>query len=206
MKISLENLGKRYNSEWIFRKLNYEFEKNTNYVILGANGSGKSTLLQLIAGNQIQSEGKINYSNGSSIETENFFSYISFAAPYLELIEEFTLREIIAFHFKFKKMRTGFTHEKIIETCYLQDSADKQLKNYSSGMKQRVRLALAILSDTPVLLLDEPCSNLDPNGVEWYNNLIADNKTDRMIIVCSNKQKEEYAFCTKEINVEDFKK
>ena len=206
MKIVLENIGKRYNSEWIFRKLNYEFENDNNYVILGANGSGKSTLLQLIAGNQIQSEGKINYSSGAPIETESFFTHISYAAPYLELIEEFTLRETIQFHFKFKKMRNGFTEDKIIQTCYLEASSDKQLKNYSSGMKQRVRLALAILSDTAVLLLDEPCSNLDHKGVEWYNKLISENKTDRLIIVCSNKQKEEYAFCTKEINVEEFKK
>ena len=205
MKIILQNIGKRYNSDWIFRKVDREFSLGNNYVITGANGSGKSTLLQLIAGNQIPSEGKITYFNGKEIEAEQFFSQLSFASPYLELIEEFTLRELLHFHFKFKKMRAGFTEEKIIERAYLSASADKQLKNFSSGMKQRVRLVLAVLSDTPLLLLDEPCSNLDHKGVEWYNDLIAENKNDRLIIVCSNKQKEEYAFCDTEICVEDLK-
>lgn len=203
--IQLKNTGKRYNSNWIFRNMNMELSTGNNYVILGANGSGKSTLMQVIAGNQLCSEGSIVYFSGKEIEAELFFREISIAAPYLELVEEFTLRESIRFHSKFKKMRNGMDEEKIIGCCYLGDSSEKQLKYFSSGMKQRVRLALAILSDTPVLLLDEPCSNLDPKGIEWYRQLVSENKKDRLIIVCSNRQKDEYDFCNVEINVEDHK-
>jgi ABC-type multidrug transport system ATPase subunit len=185
--------------------MNMELSSGNNYVILGANGSGKSTLMQVIAGNQLCSEGSIVYSSGKEIGPELFFREISVAAPYLELIEEFTLRESIRFHSRFKKMRNGMDEEKIIECCYLGDSSEKQLKYFSSGMKQRVRLALAILSDTPVLLLDEPCSNLDPRGIEWYRQLVSENKKDRLVIVCSNRLKDEYDFCNMEINVEAHK-
>jgi ABC-type multidrug transport system ATPase subunit len=177
-----------------------------SFVILGANGSGKSTLLQIIAGNLVPSEGTISYRNGTGIPGDAFYAHISMAAPYLELIEEFTLNEMLRFHAKFKTMKNGMGPDAIIERCYLGDAANKKIKDYSSGMKQRVKLALAILSDTPVLLLDEPCSNLDAKGVDWYKKLIEEFNKDRLIIVCSNEQKDEYGFCKKEIRVENYKK
>lgn len=206
MSISLANIGKRYNREWIFRNVNYEFSDGNAYVIIGSNGSGKSTLLQLIAGNLLASEGTISYSeNEKIILEEKIFSQISFASPYLELLEEYTLSEMIDFHFKFKKYFSGWDLEKVIESTQLAYAKDKILKNYSSGMKQRVKLALAILSDTPFLLLDEPASNLDKNAIEWYQNLIKNHTKNRIVIVCSNEQKHEYNFCNQELKIEDYK-
>ena len=205
MKITLENIGKRFNSQWIFRKMNMELSEGKGYAILGANGSGKSTLLQVIAGNQLPSEGKINYFNGKTIDPDEFYSYISIAAPYLELIEEFSLAEQIRFHSHFKKFRNALTAAEIPDLCSLSDSRKKQIRDFSSGMKQRLKLALAILSDTTVLLLDEPCSNLDAEGVNWYNKMIEENRSGRIVIVCSNQQKNEYGFCDQEIKVEDHK-
>jgi len=184
MQIKLNNIGKRYNYEWIFRKVNYEFTSDNNYVILGGNGSGKSTLLQVITGNLMQSEGELNYTiSDSKIENENIFKHLSFAAPYLELFEEFTLAEL----------------------TQLENAKDKQLKQYSSGMKQRVRLVLAILSDTSLLLLDEPTSNLDKKAIDWYQNLINNYSKNRLIFVCSNQQEYEYPFCNKQLFIEEFK-
>ncbi|MEO6884061.1 MAG: ATP-binding cassette domain-containing protein [Bacteroidia bacterium] len=206
MSISLANIGKRYNREWIFRNVNYEFSDGNAYVIIGSNGSGKSTLLQLIAGNLLASEGTISYSeNEKIILEEKIFSQISFASPYLELLEKYTLSEMIDFHFKFKKYFSGWDLEKVIESTQLAYAKDKILKNYSSGMKQRVKLALAILSDTPFLLLDEPASNLDKNAIEWYQNLIKNHTKNRIVIVCSNEQKHEYNFCNQELKIEDYK-
>lgn len=212
MKITLQNIGKRFNREWIFKNINYEFESNKAYVILGANGSGKSTLLQVIAGNLTSSEGNIIYKNqqlttGNQqlIKPENIFQYLSFAAPYLELFEEYSLKESIEFHSKFKNFISGLSTKEIIGLTGLEKSQDKQLKYFSSGMKQRVRLALAILSDAPLLLLDEPCSNLDREGVEWYQKLINDHSKNRLVIICSNQQKQEYEFCSEELKLEKYK-
>jgi ABC-type multidrug transport system ATPase subunit len=206
MQIQLNNIGKRYNYEWIFRKVNYHFTPGNNYVLLGANGSGKSTLLQVIAGNLIPSEGEVEFNSGDmKIETEETYKQLSYAAPYLELFEEFTLAESIEFQGQFKPYRNALNTKEIIGITGLEKSKDKQLKYYSSGMKQRVRLALAILADTPLLLLDEPGSNLDRNAIDWYQNLVKEHSQNRLIIVASNQQEYEYPFCNKELRVEDYK-
>lgn len=206
MNITLSNIGKRYNYEWIFRKIDYQFSSDSNYVLLGSNGSGKSTLLQVIAGNLIPSEGLIKYNAGQAeIDQEEIYHHLSFAAPYLELFEEFTLAESIEFQKQFKPFCSGLETDEIIEITGLRKSKDKQLKFYSSGMKQRVRLALAVLADTPLLLLDEPTSNLDKNAIDWYQKLVDEHSKSRLIIVASNQQEYEYAFCNKELRIEDFK-
>lgn len=206
MKIKLNNIAKRYNYEWIFRNVTIEFDSSNNYVIIGANGSGKSTLLKLIAGNIIPSEGTIDYNlNNKKVEDENIFKHLSYASPYLELFEEFTLTEAINFQAQFKPFINGLTTDNIIELIHLHKQKDKQLKDYSSGMKQRVKLALAILADTPLLLLDEPTSNLDKKSIEWYQSMIEKFSAKRLIIVCSNEQTQEYEFCNKQLNIEDYK-
>jgi ABC-type multidrug transport system ATPase subunit len=205
-QISLQNVGKRYNHEWIFRGISYTFKQNEHTVIRGANGSGKSTLLQVILGSTIASEGELSYSaNGKEVNVEEGLGLFSLATPYLELVEEFTLIEMLEFHQKMKSFKVGLTIDSIIETLYLTDSKNKAIKYYSSGMKQRVKLGLALLSDTPFVLLDEPTSNLDAAAIEWYKNLVESNKEGRIIIVCSNDQKDEFSFCSEELNVNDYK-
>ncbi|MFA5243761.1 MAG: ATP-binding cassette domain-containing protein [Pedobacter sp.] len=205
MKISLDKIGRRFNREWIFRNISCEFESNHSYAILGANGTGKSTLLQIISGSLSSSEGDIRYFHpDNEISQESIFTYLSLAAPYLELIEEFTLSELIDFHFKFKNYRKGLDKSGLIEFLGLKSSEFKAIKNFSSGMKQRVKLALAFGSDTEIILLDEPTSNLDKQGFEWYLDLVSEFSSDRLLIVCSN-QEHEYQFCTSRLNVTDFK-
>lgn len=206
MQIQLKNIGKRYNYEWIFRNVNYDFLFGNHYAILGANGSGKSTLLQVLAGSMIPSEGEINYHiNNIAIESENIFSKVSYAAPYIELFEGFTLKESIDFQKQFKPFINQLSTDEIIDMIGLHNAKDKMIKYFSSGMKQRTKLALAILANTPFLLLDEPTSNLDKNAIEWYQSLIQKHSTNRIIIVCSNQIEQEYLFCNKIIQIEDYK-
>jgi ABC-type multidrug transport system ATPase subunit len=120
MQIVFKNIGKSYNEDWIFRKLNYQFSNNTAYAILGSNGSGKSTLLKLIAGNLLPSEGSISYHNTTGqVAPENIFNAVTIAAPYLELIEEFSLSEMLAFHIKFKAFRDGLDQKEVLELMQL---------------------------------------------------------------------------------------
>jgi len=228
MKINLNNIGKRYHLDWIFRNINFEFRTGEPCVIIGPNGSGKSTLLQIVSGLVIPNEGTIVYSmEDNIIPVEQVFRHFSIATPYIDLIEDFTLAEIIEFHFKFKKyigaglqiqhndkqilnndkqIQHSEIIEQVIEIIDLKKSKNKHLKYYSSGMKQRVKLALAILSDTPLLLLDEPTSNLDKKGMEWYRGLIDKYAMNRLVIVCSNNQSVEFDFCKQKIDIADFKK
>lgn len=205
MQIILENLGRRFNREWIFRDINHVFSKGQKYAILGPNGSGKSTLLSVLLGNLTPSEGKLIYKDQKEVLPENIFSSISLAAPYLDLIEEFTLQETIDFHFKFKNYQKGFDAAAVLDLLALSKAEDKPLKYFSSGMKQRTKLALAFCTDTPILVLDEPTSNLDTQGTNWYLNLVEKFTKDRLVLVGSN-QNYEYEFCEHELNISDYKK
>ncbi|WP_207429323.1 ABC transporter ATP-binding protein [Pedobacter sp. SYSU D00535] len=205
MKILLENIGRRFNREWIFKNLNYTFETGESYAILGRNGSGKSTLLQIIAGSLTPSEGRITYLQDSKkLDPDYVFPNLSIAAPYLDLVEEFTLTELINFHFKFKRFYAHFDTPAVIKLLGLGSSRHKPLKYFSSGMKQRTKLALAFCSDTSVLLLDEPTANLDSQGIAWYRSCIETFSERRLVIICSN-QEHEYDFCQAQLNILDYK-
>jgi ABC-type multidrug transport system ATPase subunit len=206
MKIKLSNAGKRFNREWIFKNADLEFKSTTSYAITGANGSGKSTLLQSIGGMLQLSEGSIQYYSDRDhlIAPEAAFSHISFCSPYFDVIEEMTLTEFLGFHQQFKSFISGFTSKNIIEAVGLGKAAGKQIRYYSSGMKQRVKLAQAIFTQTDVVLLDEPCSNLDTNGIELYHSLIKTYCSSRLVIVCSNDPVE-YNFCKEVISIHSFK-
>nr|WP_144914914.1 ABC transporter ATP-binding protein [Mucilaginibacter frigoritolerans] len=206
MTITLENIGRRFNREWIFRGVNHTFTSGKIYAILGPNGSGKSTLLQVLNGSLGPSVGKIAYSfNGKPVDAENVYQHLSLAAPYLELIEEFTLNEMIDFHFKFKAYKPGIDKDMIIDLLALPGSKNKMIRYFSSGMKQRLKLALAFCADTPMLMLDEPTSNLDSQGVDWYLNLVQKFAQNRLTIICSN-QEHEYNFSDEQLNIVDYKK
>lgn len=205
-QITLQQIGKRFRREWIFKDMDYTFESGRSYAILGNNGSGKSTLLKILSGSVIPSKGKITYFNQAKnvIDGEEAFQYISWAAPYLSLIEEFSLSELIDFQGNFKPFRANLSNEAVADLIALPNVGQKSLKYYSSGMLQRVKLALAILADTSVLLLDEPTSNLDVHAIQWYQNLLNAHAANRLILLASN-QKEEYVDCDVEVDVRGWK-
>ncbi len=206
MKISLSKAGKRYNREWIFRNATIDFHTSNAYAITGPNGSGKSTLLQAIAGMLQLSEGSIELTvNSKQLAVEEAYKHVTFCAPYLEVIEEMTLIEFLVFHNQFKKFLPSFDAKKIVTEIGLEGAAAKQIRYYSSGMKQRVKLAQAVFSDAAIVLLDEPCSNLDAKGIELYHSLIQNYCKDRVVIVCSNDPVE-YSFCQTVLSVTDYKK
>ncbi|MCK7559214.1 ATP-binding cassette domain-containing protein [Chitinophaga sedimenti] len=205
MTISLNNVGKRFNYDWIFRGVTHTFSEGQQYAILGHNGSGKSTLLQVISGHLHHNEGKLVYTHdGAALEQEYLFRHSAIAAPYLELVEEFTLQEIFDFHQTFKRFIPGFKPGQIMEAVGLEKAVNKQVRNFSSGMKQRAKLAPAIFSDVPLLLLDEPCTNLDAEGVALYQRLIAEHAMQRTVIVSSNDP-DEYNFCQQLLRITDYK-
>ncbi|QES90258.1 ABC transporter ATP-binding protein [Rhizosphaericola mali] len=209
MNIQLASASKRFNKEWVFRNLSYKFLSGETYAITGNNGSGKSTLLQCICGATALSNGTCTWSDGSFSEetktSEKIFQQFSIAAPYLEVIEEMTALEFLKFHSSFKPLSKQFSLEEMLTEVQLQNAMQKQIRYYSSGMKQRIKLAMAIFSEVPVLLLDEPCSNFDQAGFDLYKSLIEKYANGRTIIVSSNDTNE-YGFCKTIIDIRDYKK
>ncbi len=203
MQITVTRLGKRFNREWIFRGMSYAFEAGQAYAITGSNGSGKSTLLQVIAGAVMLSEGSVSYSqHGKTIEPEQLYRNIAIAAPYLELIEEMTALELLQFHEKFRSFVLPVTDA--LAKVGLQNAAGKEIRYFSSGMKQRLKLAQAVFSNSPVLLLDEPCTNLDAAGIALYQQLMTQYAANRIVIVSSNDP-QEYGFCNQVLSISDYK-
>jgi ABC-type multidrug transport system ATPase subunit len=205
MKITTENLSKRFNREWIFRNFSHAFEAGKTYAIVGPNGSGKSTLLQILWGQLPPSLGSLNYTlNQLSIPEEEIFNYLSIAAPYQELIEEFTLKEMVKFHFHFKKPRSPVSTEEILETMELSHASGKLISNFSSGMRQRLKLGLAFLSETPMLFLDEPTTNLDKRSTQWYWDQFSHLPPGLLIFIASN-QENEYPSGAEKIDISHYK-
>lgn len=205
--IQVTNAGKKFGREWIFRKVDLEIKPAEKVVILGLNGSGKSTLLQAMTGYLTLNEGSVSYSNHQQqIEDEQQYKLISLASPYLELVEDFTLQEQIEHTHIYKPFLNNLSIAQVIELSGLAAHKDKYIKLFSSGMRQRLKLTLAILADAPILFLDEPTTNLDATVIDWYKNMITTYTMHKTIIVCSNSIKDEYAFCERIITMENFKK
>lgn len=196
LEIILENIGKKFNRDWIFREINKHFANGDRYAILGGNGSGKSTFLQLLAGFLVPGSGNISWKiGGKEIEVDQVYRYVSIATPFLTLYDQFTLKENVEFFLQFKKLKDGVDVKSFSEIIELEKHNDKQLQHFSSGMRQRVKLGLAILADTPLLLLDEPVSHLDKNAILWYQQLLQNNISNRTLFVASNSQADEIFMC-----------
>ena len=206
MKIELEGLSKRYLYDWIFKSVSHTFQTNSSTAITGNNGSGKSTILKIILGIEQPSKGAVSYFlEDKKINIEDSSKHIDFIAPYQSLIEEFSTQEMIDFHFKFKTKSDLFSVQELLEQTNLKKESKKNISNFSSGMKQRLKLILAFCSDSPLLLLDEPTVNLDQQGIDWYRETIMKLVGKKTIIISSN-QLNEYDFCKHQLNILDYKK
>ena len=204
MQIDATGLGKRFQRDWIYRGLTRTFRPGSATAVLGPNGAGKSTLLNTVSGQLLSTEGTLAYFlNGREVAVEELPQYLAYAAPYLELLEELTLLEMLRFHTQFKPLRSGTTIDQLIGLCYLDKSRNQLIREFSSGMKQRLKLALALYADAPLLLLDEPTTNLDATGVAWYQEHVQATRAGRTLLLSSNVPAE-YAFCDEQLLVTDF--
>jgi ABC-type multidrug transport system ATPase subunit len=206
LQITVENIGKKFVREWIFRNASFEILAGEKYTFVGPNGSGKSTLLQMLTGMFPVSEGTIRYTDnsGKDIETDDWYKHIVIAAPYLELIEEFTLRELISFHVRFKPFKNDLSLADFEDFIQLYHASGKLIRHFSSGMKQRLKLGLAFMSDVPIIFLDEPTTNLDTHGFQWYIDNVTKHTANQTLLLGSNV-KQEYEFCDNIISVTAFK-
>ncbi len=206
MKLITKNLSKRFNREWIFKDLTFQFSSPTTYAIVGPNGSGKSTLMQVLWGQMLPSQGNVVYEKDDKENPpDEIFKHVSIATPYMDLIDEFTLEEMINFHFKFKLARNNKTTEELIDLFELGRAKGKSIANFSSGMRQRLKLGLAIYSQADLLFLDEPTTNLDSKSVEWFQHHRNQLPTETLVFIASN-QEHEYPQDAQKIDILAYKK
>lgn len=205
MPIHLNNISKRFGTEWILKNVDLKLEENQQYAVVGPNGSGKSTLLKIIANGIVPTHGKVEYSlHQKNVDSEfDINKNIAFTAPYISILEDFSLKEIYEFHSKLVPMYCSNLQE-FLDITTLEKHQDKYIKYFSSGMKQRVKIALAILSKTAILILDEPSTNFDDKATQWYINLVQKYMTDRIVLIGSN-QAHEYQFCQQTIDILNYK-
>lgn len=205
-EIDLIQGGKRFNAEWIFRSLDLNLKSGDRVVFIGGNGSGKSTALRTLLGYGTLSEGTLTYrKDGKNIKQPDLYTHVSYCAPYLDLYEELTLKEFAKFHFSLKPGLEEMGESDFAELIELEKAADKPIKFFSSGMKQRVRLGIALFSLVDVVFLDEPTVNLDSKAIDWYGNMIEKFKNNRIFIVASNNEKREFFFCDRKIEIEKYR-
>lgn len=204
MKIEVNNLSKFFNDELIFKDINFQFQSGEKYAILGNNGSGKTTLLKILIGAIMPTAGFIQY-NKDAIIKDNLYKHIAYVSPDFHVIEQLNLEDFFSFYTKFRKFWNNINLKSLLSLANLENTKKKPISSFSSGMKQRLILLIAFLSESDILFLDEPCSNLDQEGIQLYNILLNDFLFNRTLIVCSNNRKEEIKICSEYINLSNYK-
>ncbi|HAA15135.1 MAG TPA: ABC transporter ATP-binding protein [Cytophagales bacterium] len=202
LKIVLDRVSKAYLKQWVIRDMTTELVQGKTYALTGPNGSGKSTLTALLMGLTLPTKGVIRHErDGKPIDPENWYRHLVLAAPYQELIEEFSLDQLLSFHFEFKTPVNGMSKKDIMEAMYLTDARHKAIRYFSSGMKQRLKLGLAFFSESDLLFLDEPTSNLDDQAKAWYHTQLDKMLGKRLVVIASNEP-EEYTKCDNTLSLQ----
>lgn len=201
MHLSIQRLNKAFNQKTVFKDLSFEVPSGNRLAISGPNGAGKSTLLKILSGGALPSSGKVQYQlQGRNIGEDQLFRYVHFVAPYNTVIEELTLRELFHMHQQLGLLRSFLTFDEWLKKLDYAFSADQQIRMFSSGMKQRVKLGLSLLDSRPLILLDEPGSNLDQNGKEWMYSLLRLLSDDQTLIIASNDSVE-ISYCPQQLKL-----
>jgi len=192
VKIKATNLSKKFNERLIFKDVRFELQSRQSLVVTGQNGSGKTTLIRIISGLLSPTEGKLVFiKDNQEIELQQIFAFIGLVGPYLQLYNNLTAMENLVFFSKIRGL--GTNKSKILELTKQMGLAGRELdyvKNYSSGMIQRLKFVFALLHEPPILLVDEPTSNLDEKGVEIVYGLLNKQMEDKILIVATNNPEE----------------
>lgn len=204
MKIVANQLAKRFDREWIFKNFSFEFNPST-YALVGPNGSGKSTLMQLLWGQMVPTTGSLEFLNdGKKINITEVYKHVSIAAPYMDLIDEFTAEEMVKFHFQFKASRQPLSNLEILDWMHLLPAKSKTIRDLSSGMRQRLKLGLAFMTLSQAIFLDEPTTNLDKEAIKWYWENLQQLPNDCLVLIASN-QEQEYPSTAQKVDILRYK-
>ena len=213
VELNCRDIEKRYFEKNVFKGVSFNLKETYSLAVTGRNGKGKSTLLKILAGLISKSAGEIELKiSGKEILKENQFFEIGFIAPYLQLYDELTAYENLEFFYNLKvaakkggelpKDKKEFINS-LLEKVNLFSRRDDFIKDYSSGMKQRAKLAFSVINTPSLLIMDEPRTNLDSEGVEIAYS-IAEEQKKRGILIIATNEKEDTSLCTQILNIEEY--
>ena len=200
IKISWSDLGVRFGLKWVFKKQSGTIDSGSHVVVKGENGSGKSTFGKVLVGAIDSSDGKISWSTAEGkIDIDDVPQQIAWSAPFMEFPEDMMVEEVLDFHRSFRNAWEEAGLHALLSSSGLSGLRKSRVKTLSSGQKQRLRLILAMGTEAGLVILDEPCSNLDSNGITWYGEELKKLVSKTTVVVCSNNRAEEYLSSAVEI-------
>ena len=192
LTLTARSVGKDFAERKIFRDINFNISNGQSLAVTGSNGSGKTTLVRILCALIRPSTGEVTYQfNDKKVPEEKIYHHIGLVGPYLELYEELTARENLEFFARMKRI-PDYTERigMLLSRMRLSGRENDQVKNYSSGMKQRLKYVFALLHQPPVLFLDEPTSNLDSEGISTVYEIMTEQKKDKILILATNDQED----------------
>ena len=200
ISIVSKDISKKFGKNLLFRNVNFSISNGDSFYITGPNGSGKSTLLQILAGIQKPATGSVIYTSGDSvIDISQYKNFYGFTGPQVNSYNMLTASENLMFTSSQKVNETKIN--EFLERFELYRHRTKPVQHYSSGMKQRLRLIHALINDREILMLDEPCTNLDSKGRDILYGIINEIKNNKILIIATNES-DDIKLCTRGINLE----
>ncbi|MFA1015167.1 ABC transporter ATP-binding protein [Dubosiella newyorkensis] len=189
MHLQLQNLSKQYGTKWAVNHVNADLAPGV-YGLLGANGAGKTTLMRMICGVLKPTSGYIRL-NGKTIEElgEKYYSQLGYMPQDFGFYPDFTAREFMLYMAAVKGLdpqTAKYRTDQLLHTVNLHKVANKKIKSFSGGMKQRLGIAQAELNDPSILILDEPTAGLDPKERVRFRNLISNFAKEKIVILSTH--------------------
>jgi ABC-type multidrug transport system ATPase subunit len=204
MDLSIQKLSKAFNQRLVFHELTFIIPSGARVSISGPNGSGKSTLLKILSGGMLPTAGRVHFTlQGVDVPEDELYKHVHFVAPYNTVIEELTLPELFDMHQRLGLLSSFRNYKEWVHCLEYPFHPVRPIKTYSSGMKQRVKLGLVMLDNRPLILLDEPGSNLDAQGKTWFYALVARLDPSQTLVIATNEESEK-ELCTTGIEINSY--
>jgi heme exporter protein A len=202
-RLTARNIAKTFNRRSIFSDISFALASPDSLAITGKNGAGKSTLAKILAGVLSPTSGEMRYElDGKILDEEAKKVHIGFVSPYLNLYDEFSAVEnlFLLMRMRSTKQVTNGSPETLLKRFGLWQRKDDVVRGYSTGMKQRLKYVFALVHSPLALILDEPTTNLDNDGIKVVEEVVQEQKRSSLLIVATNDPAEAM-WCGKSIQL-----
>jgi len=187
MKVEARGIRKVFNRRVIFRDVSFSLEEGKVLLVTGRNGSGKSTLVKIVSHVLSPTAGSVTFTDGGGPVKGAVARHLGLVSPYLQLYDEFTASEHLDMAMTLRGLRPDPAGaDALLERVGLFPRRNDPVRTYSSGMKQRLKYAFALLHRPAVLLLDEPMSNLDAEGIGMVRGVMDEQRAAGILVVATN--------------------